>query len=297
MDWTSMRRNLAQHPSFPVRLLYKLPCAIKNFVVGFLKAKLKKHQCNICGYRKVAFTHATWFQYFLRCPMCDTYFSSNLPDASKIYQEFSISDDEEYWLKRSRYVISDKDCEKDWEGWVDWKNKTFNRLHLEEFEKALGEPRKALEIGCAEGKVLEILKSRQWKVVGLDISEYEARHSKKLGFHVIVAAADKINFRDECFDLAVMFHTLEHTIDPALVIKNIFTILKKGGRLILEVPCVDSRKSFFVDCKSISHHYFFSEKGLEKMLKSNGFTYLDKFIYEDKIHRPKRNICCLVEKR
>jgi SAM-dependent methyltransferase len=245
----------------------------------------------------VTFVHAIWAHYFLRCPNCNIYFISSSPKIEKIRQEFAISDSEEYWLKRGRFVISNKDCEKDWEGWVDWKNKTFKRLNLEEFEKALGESRKALEIGCAEGKVLEILKNRGWKVVGLDISEYETRLCKKLGFNVIVATADKINFRDECFDLIVIFHTLEHTIDPVLVIKNIFTILKKGGRLILEVPCVDSKKSFFVDFKSISHRYFFSENGLEKMLRSNGFTYLDKFIYEDQFHKPKRNICYLVEKR
>lgn len=276
---------------------YKFPCTIKNFILGYLNTKFKKHRCNICDCKEIKFISAIWAHYFLRCPQCNICFTSDLPTIEEIRQEFLISNSNEYWLKRGRFVVSKKDCEKDWRGWVDWKNQTFKRLGLEEFENELGGSRKALEIGCAEGKVLGILEKRGWKVVGLELSEYQASLNKEANRNVIIATADKINFHDNCFDLVIMFHTLEHTINPTLVVKNIFSILKKGGRSILEVPYFDTRKSFFEDFNNISHFYFFSEKGLEKMLSSNGFTCLDKFIYEDRMHKPKRNICYLAEKK
>lgn len=288
-------RDLVRSASLPRRLLrffcYKFPCTIKNFVVGFLKAKLKRHQCNICGYRKVEFVYATWVHYFLRCPQCNIYFVLNLPNAEKLCQEYIVSNDKEYLQERGEYAMPN------WNSWMDWKIQTFKRLKLEEFEKEKGSLRRALEIGCAEGKVLEILKERGWNVIGLDVSEYEARLCKKLGFNVIVTTADKINFRDESFDLVVMFHTLEHTTNPMLVVRNVFNTLKKGGRLVFEVPYFVDKKILFEDFSNPGHLYFFSEKGLEKMLRSNGFTYLDKFIYEDQIHKPRCNICYLVEKR
>jgi hypothetical protein len=257
--------------SLAVRILrlffYKFPRAIKNFSVGLIQTKFRKHQCNICEYRGVEFIYATWFNYFLRCPKCNTYFVSNLPEIGKIRQDFAISDNEEYWLKRGRFVVSSEHCEKDWQGWVDWKVQTFEKLKLEDFENELGSSREALEIGCAEGKILEILRSRKWKTVGLDISEYEAQLCRRLGFDVIVAAAEETNFRDKSFDLVVMFHTLEHATNPARVIKNINSVLRNGGRLILELPYFNSRKRFFEDFNNICHFYFLSEKGVEEILK------------------------------
>jgi 2-polyprenyl-3-methyl-5-hydroxy-6-metoxy-1,4-benzoquinol methylase len=186
--------------------------------------------------------------------------------------------------------------EKGWSDWINWKKHTFKRLRLEEFEKEIGDGGRALEIGCAEGKVLEILKKRGWEVVGLEISEYLAKLCQKSDLKVIIGTAEMINFKKEYFNLVLMFHTLEHTTNPVLVLRNIFSMLRKNGRVILEVPCFKNKNELYADFCNLSHFYFFSERGIEKMLSAVGFTYRDKFIYGDELHKPKHNICYLFEK-
>lgn len=274
---------------------YKLPMGLKNYVIGFLKAKFKIQKCNICGSRDLEFVCAMWAHYFLRCSQCNIYFVSNLPNIKKIRQEYLISNSEEHWFERGRYILTTED-DKKWEEWIDWKIRTFHRLKLEEFEKKIGDSKKALEIGCAEGKVSEILKRRGWTVVGLDLSEYMVHLCQELNLNVIIAAAENLNFKNESFDLTVMFHTLEHTVNPLLVLRNVFKVLKRRGRLILEVPYFVDKKAILEDFANIPHFYFFTEKAMNRMSNIIGFNQLDKFIYEDQLCKSRYNICYLFEK-
>jgi SAM-dependent methyltransferase len=43
-------------------------------------------------------------------------------------------------------------------------------------------------------------------------------------------------FSDNCFDLIEAFHILEHLHEPFLVMKELYRILKPGGKLIIKVP-------------------------------------------------------------
>lgn len=279
----SRLRKLVKGVSFPKRLFrflyYKVPATLKNTAIGFLNAKSNKHQCIICGNKQLEFVHACWWQYFLRCDNCNIYFAA-------------------IFLGTDQHsAILDKDSETYWRMWTDWKKLLLEKLNLDKFESSLGKPRTALEIGCGEGKLMQILEKREWQTIGLDVNEKNVTLCKNKGLNVMAGSAEKKHFQNESIDLVVMFHTLEHTVNPMIVLKNIFNVLKKGGRLILEVPYFDTKKSFVEDFGNMAHFYFFSEKAIEKMLQINAFNYLNKVIYEDKIHKGRRNICYLIDKR
>lgn len=95
-----------------------------------------------------------------------------------------------------------------------------------------------LDIGCGTGDFLKHMESFEWEVDGIETDEGAKEIAEeKLGKKI----KDKIDLiKKEKYDVITMWHVLEHVYDINECLKNINTLLKKGGLLIVAVPNCES---------------------------------------------------------
>lgn len=148
-------------------------------------------------------------------------------------------------------------------------SKVLSRKGLYEF---LG--REFSQIG-ADQKVLTI-------GAGGEVSELLAQHSRQQSFIVTSFDIDEkyqpdilgdicaFDFGRRSFDVIVLSEVLEHVQSPHLAIKNIHSVLEKGGRLILTVP-------FIFPIHERPHDYFrYTRYGLEFLLSEFNDVRIDE---------------------
>ncbi|MEM2226101.1 MAG: class I SAM-dependent methyltransferase, partial [Candidatus Bathyarchaeia archaeon] len=75
-----------------------------------------------------------------------------------------------------------------------------------------GNGKSALDIGCAYGFVVELLRKLGYDAKGIDLSRHAVRNHKGLmsDLDLIIGDAQELPFRRESFDLITCFETLEH---------------------------------------------------------------------------------------
>ncbi|HEY8710585.1 MAG TPA: class I SAM-dependent methyltransferase [Burkholderiaceae bacterium] len=96
-----------------------------------------------------------------------------------------------------------------------------------------------LDVGCGGGALLERMRDAGWQVVGTEPDpNAAARLRDRLGFPVF-GSVDELVDRPEQFDLITLGHVIEHVPDPTATLRQLATLLKPGGRLVVTTPNVD----------------------------------------------------------
>lgn len=95
-----------------------------------------------------------------------------------------------------------------------------------------GTKKEALDVGCAYGFVVELLKELGYEAYGVDISKFAV--AKERG--AILGDAENLPFKRSSFDLITCFETIEHLRNPELFLEECHRILKPSGVLIVSTP-------------------------------------------------------------
>lgn len=94
-----------------------------------------------------------------------------------------------------------------------------------------------LDIGCGAGDNAKILKALGKNVVGLTISESEAKIAESFCDKVIIDDVENLSLlTSEKFDCILMSHICEHLVNPEKALINIGKYLQEEGRIIIAVP-------------------------------------------------------------
>lgn len=166
---------------------------------------------------------------------------------------------------------------------------------LSELEERI-QGRRLLDVGCGQGVLLEVARSRGWDAVGLDISEQFAKYAgQRLKVRVDVGDIATIQLLPDSFDVIILNAILEHLIDPQNVLAKIFAALRPGGLLLLDVPNEAGlyyrignlwqrvrRRDWVVNLSptfSPGHLYGFSPKSLRTILVRTGFGAVSIRVY------------------
>lgn len=153
-----------------------------------------------------------------------------------------------------------------------------------------------LDIGCANGGQLKVLKERGYSnLTGVDPSKACVNNvlsSDISAFQAHLFHQSFINW-DRKFDFVILSHVLEHIRDLQMVIDIIKNKLTEKGILYIEVPDASRYEKFFVvpyyfiDCEHINH---FSNHSLNSLISSKGFTLIhfaqDQIKLNDSIDYP-----------
>ncbi|MBI2410242.1 class I SAM-dependent methyltransferase [Candidatus Kaiserbacteria bacterium] len=135
-----------------------------------------------------------------------------------------------------------------------------------------------LEIGAASGDFLALLREAGYAVRGVELSKRAAEQARRnYGLAMIQGTLERAKFETGTFAYVVMYHVLEHVPDPKAALAEVNRVLKKGGRLLIEVPNVQSvdakvsRKLMRSVLDVPNHLYAFSPRTLRSLLNGAGF--------------------------
>ena len=141
-----------------------------------------------------------------------------------------------------------------------------------------------LDFGCGWGGFLNFAKNTKFKA-GIELRKecikFINKNLKK------VKLFNSIEETDKKFDIITMFHVLEHLPKQLETLKKIQSLLKKNGKIIIEVPSandilfdIDVNKSFKNFTLWSEHLILHTEKSLEKILKLAGFNNIKLIYYQ-----------------
>jgi SAM-dependent methyltransferase len=131
-----------------------------------------------------------------------------------------------------------------------------------------GQP-KILDVGCGTGANLEML-SRFGDAEGIDISHDALSFCRERGLsNVRWGEVERIPFENETFDLVTALDVVEHLDDDVGGLKEIYRVLRPGGRALLFVPAFMFLWGVQDD---VSHHRRrYTLSNLKKVLEAAGF--------------------------
>ncbi len=134
-----------------------------------------------------------------------------------------------------------------------------------------------LDFGCGGGGFLERMSRAGWQVTGLDLSEAAVeRVRSELGLSALAGSLPHPALPEQAFDVITMWQALEHVHRPLDVLRAAHRLLAPGGKLVVEVPNIDSlpfrwfgRGWFGLDLPR--HLTHFVPATLTRMLERAGF--------------------------
>lgn len=170
-----------------------------------------------------------------------------------------------YWLAKDRAQVLSDTLED-------------NKRRFEQFKDIIC-GKKMLDVGTGGGGILEFFSLVAAEVIAIE-PQKEARNSLiECGYKV---SADIEDITDSDFDIVTLFHVFEHLAEPVETLKKIFKIMKKGAKLIVEVPHANDFLISFLELESFKAFTFWSEhlilhtrESLKAFLKAAGFNKID----------------------
>jgi SAM-dependent methyltransferase len=145
---------------------------------------------------------------------------------------------------------------------------------------------KVLDIGCGYGFFLQEMKSRGWKVDGIEISQTGREYAvNQWGIEVFSEPTALLQLPENSFDVVTLFYVIEHVPDPLDLMKAVKRVLKPRGFVLMRWPHTTpvvrllgpfSRK---LDLYQTPYHlYDFSPMTIERLLRQAGFKSIETLI-------------------
>jgi 2-polyprenyl-3-methyl-5-hydroxy-6-metoxy-1,4-benzoquinol methylase len=137
---------------------------------------------------------------------------------------------------------------------------------------------RVLDIGCGLCETLGYHKNRGCEVYGVEADENTAKIAERYGFNVHVGLFDANNYEKNFFDYVTMNWVLEHCVNPEETLRQVYSILKPGGKLIFAIPnlfCI-SRYTFgrlWHSWHTPYHLHMYSQQSVRLLLKKTQFQY------------------------
>ena len=149
----------------------------------------------------------------------------------------------------------------------------------------LNKESKVLDVGCAVGSFLLFLKDKfNCFISGVDFKEdLSFPRFNEIDFHQGLFY-DQENIEGNSYDLITMWHFLEHCYDPKKTLTKAKSLLKPDGKLVIEVPRLDSVSyKVFQDkwpgVQAPQHTIMFNKTHFKKMVEDSGYTITEYLPY------------------
>lgn len=153
------------------------------------------------------------------------------------------------------------------------------KLRLKQLNKYidLSKYNSLLEIGCAYGFFLNLVKNRFERVVGVDVTSSGISYAKdKLQLDVYKSDLLKWDFKGKNFNIACMWDVIEHLKSPDLYLEKISKNMASGGVIALTTGDIDSimaklRGKRWRLIHPPTHAHYFSKNTLTRLLDRYGY--------------------------
>lgn len=211
---------------------------------------------------------------FVRCESCGLAYQQ----PRIVFSEIGAFYDEEYIAHRKK---------KNWGVLTKFYNSRMGKHDQDKWAIArdqvhLDRSSRVLDIGCGAGTFLsKVHEETGAQCFGVDFKDLS--HSPAFAHaQFLKGTLFDQEFAPESFDLITMWHFLEHDYRPLETLARIRTLLKPRGKLIIEVPRLDSL-SFFVfkdrwpGLQAPQHTLLFDRKSFCAMLENSAF-HIDQYL-------------------
>ena len=136
-----------------------------------------------------------------------------------------------------------------------------------------------LDIGCNEGRGLPIYQRNGFRVEGLEINAKAAMHAARAGFKIHSCLLEELT-PAALYDVAVLSNVLEHALDPAQMLRDVYRILAPGGQVWISCPNAQSwlRRVFgrsWINWHVPFHITHFSSRTLTTLLEASGYMHIE----------------------
>ena len=105
-------------------------------------------------------------------------------------------------------------------------------------------PERYLDVGCGDGRYLEVLARRgvpRSGLYGLELDQPTVDRLRERGLQVYCERVETCErFGNDFLDLITMFHVIEHVASPRAVVERLAGWLRPGGVAAIETPNIDS---------------------------------------------------------
>jgi 2-polyprenyl-3-methyl-5-hydroxy-6-metoxy-1,4-benzoquinol methylase len=133
-----------------------------------------------------------------------------------------------------------------------------------------------LDIGCSVGIFLDVARQNGFSAKGVEVSTWASEFARQKGHDVVTGGLADANYDENCFDIVVMNHVLEHVPAPVEILEEVKRILKDDGLFIVGVPNFGSYMSKLMKEKWFSlmpdqHIWQFTHESLKNLLDKTGF--------------------------
>lgn len=230
--------------------------------------------CGLCGSRarETKFTDGPFS--VVTCSDCGlTYVTPRLMDESLLADVY----DEGYWSS---------DAAKD-RGYTDYRSDA--PLYLKTYRKRYSivarhfdRPGRVLDVGCAAGYFLDVMREKGWDVTGIEPSDaIRPQAVERLGSaNVHGGLLHDAPLEPGSFDLVTFWDVVEHIPDVVGALRYVKTLLAPGGKLLIETQNVASKTAAKMGktwhhYKHAEHIYHFDPVTIAKLMDDAGFRILE----------------------
>lgn len=156
------------------------------------------------------------------------------------------------------------------------KEDLINKYFKNDGKKKIG----ILDIGSGDGWFLNCLNNDKYIKEGIETSKRGYELCKQKGINTYNKKIEEIDFDDRKYDVATMWHVLEHLDEPTLCLKKIHGILEKNGLLVISTPNTNSlgfkfgkERWFHLDCPR--HLYLYNRYSINILCKLTNFEIIN----------------------
>jgi len=99
-----------------------------------------------------------------------------------------------------------------------------------------------LDAGGGTGRITQYIQKAVASVVIADMSHGMLRQAaKKPGFHLVCSQTEHLPFAEGSFARIMMVDALHHVLDYRKTAQELWRLVEKGGRLVIEEPDIDTQ--------------------------------------------------------
>jgi 2-polyprenyl-3-methyl-5-hydroxy-6-metoxy-1,4-benzoquinol methylase len=224
---------------------------------------LQQNPCPVCdatrpqpAYQVKGFTIA-------RCGACGMHYTNPRLPTDALYE-----------IYRRDYFHSNKDGYEDYELSAHLRKKTFEKWYADIRPFLHRDTGKSLDIGCAAGYFMDVLKSDGWQPEGIELDESMRGTPRARGYQVFDQPLEFFT-PTGTYDLITLFDVIEHLPGLKADVAKIAGMLSPQGCVALVTPDITSlqRKIFgarWFQFKPTEHIYYFSPDALRRVFAPHG---------------------------
>jgi SAM-dependent methyltransferase len=155
--------------------------------------------------------------------------------------------------------------------------------------------RDVLEVGCAKGYLLALLKARGWRVRGVELSADAAAFARaRFGLDVFTGTVEAWLHSSEFRPAPLVLSTdvVEHVTDLVAFLAALHAAVQPGGWLVLSTPNADSDQRAAMGARWLGfnpfHIWLFSRANLSRLIEKAGFDVVEAYTYTNGDPQPPR---------